>query len=169
MRQPAHGCNARAKRQTVDTLATDQFASITDYRLQPCCSLFSLPTGLTGWRSQRLTCGKRVPFALLTRADQGGTHPGLAGACQIYRRKRFARGVHEHGSERGRIRRAPGHLFPCFSRHSVCSACICERTNSPRGTTLAYARAEMAHYLDLQAADWFSKGEIHILRDEASL
>jgi hypothetical protein len=41
----------------------------------------------TDWRSQRLTGGKRVPFALLTRADQGGTHPGLAGACQGCRRQ----------------------------------------------------------------------------------
>jgi hypothetical protein len=41
MRQPAHGCNVRAKRQTVGTLAAGQFASIT-------AMLFSLPTGLTG-------------------------------------------------------------------------------------------------------------------------
>jgi hypothetical protein len=39
MRQPAHGCNVRAKRLT--HFATDQFASIT-------AMLVSLPTGLAG-------------------------------------------------------------------------------------------------------------------------
>jgi hypothetical protein len=43
-----------------------------------------------GRRSPRLICGKRVPFALLTRADQGGTHPGLAGECQRHRRQKIA-------------------------------------------------------------------------------
>jgi hypothetical protein len=42
MRQPAHGCNVRAKPLPAETLlATDQFASIT-------AMLFSLPTGLAG-------------------------------------------------------------------------------------------------------------------------
>jgi hypothetical protein len=39
---------------------------------------------MTGWRSQRLTCGKRFPFALLTRANQGGTHfVNQGGFCEL--------------------------------------------------------------------------------------
>jgi hypothetical protein len=114
MRQPAHGCNVRAKRLAHRLLTNSR-------RLQP------------GWRSQRLTCGKRVPFALLTRADQGGTQPRLAGACQSHRQKRFTR--REGGSD-ATWPLVSLLLHECFSRLSVCSACICERTNSPRGTTL---------------------------------
>jgi hypothetical protein len=75
-----------------------------------------------GWRSPRLICGKRVPFALLTRADQGGTHPGLAGECQGHPTadKRFPR--------RRVDQTRPGLLFPCFTRLSICSMCIYMRT-----------------------------------------
>jgi hypothetical protein len=55
----------------------------------------------------------------------------LAGECQSHRRKKIA----TTGGMVDQTR--PDLLFPCFSRLSVCSMGKCERTNSPRGTTLA--------------------------------
>jgi hypothetical protein len=80
MRQPAHGCNVYAKRLA-------HWLLINSRRLQPCCSLCQ-----QDWLAITAAdlCGKRVPFALLTRSDQGGTHPGLAGACQSYRRQKIS-------------------------------------------------------------------------------
>jgi hypothetical protein len=102
MRQPAHGCNVRAKRLKHFILAFWFLRC-----LQPCCScLVVLFVNRIGWRSQRLTCGKRVPFALLTRADQGGAQPRLAGACQSHRRQKISTTT-KGGSDKTDL------FFPC--------------------------------------------------------
>jgi hypothetical protein len=162
MRQPAHGCNVRAKRLTHWLLANSRRL------LTPAVMLFSLPTGLAGDHRQRLTCGKRVPFALLTRADQGGTHPGLAGACQSCRRQK--------------ISTTKGGWRPRWIRRDLLPSCFL----ASLGFTFArcsYANERTAHEaprLHRRKLRWhrssickrhglISKGEIHILRDEASL
>jgi hypothetical protein len=153
MRQPANGCNVRAKRLTHWLLTSSR-------RLQPRC-LFSLPTGWIGWRSQRLTCGKRVPFALLTRADQGGTHPGPAGECQSHRRQKIptTKGGSDATCPLVSVLHSASHLLDVHMRTNEQPtrhrACIGESLD---GTILRSA----SHRL-------ISKGEIHILRDEASL
>jgi hypothetical protein len=125
--------------------------------------LFTLPTGLAGWRSQRLTCGKRVPFALLTRAGQGGTHPGLlAGACQSYRRQNIS--TTKGGSDA---------TCPLVSLlHSASNLLdVHMRTNERQPTRHRACIGESRDGTSLRSASHglISKGEIHVLRDEASL
>jgi hypothetical protein len=85
--------NFRAKRLLQ---ASGRFALITAMLVSSCQRI--------GWQSQRLIYSKHVPFAPLTRADQGGTQRRLAGACQGHRRQKIS-------TTEGKIRRD---LASCF-------------------------------------------------------
>jgi hypothetical protein len=118
MRQPAHGCNVRAKRLT-------HWLLINSRRLQPCCSL----------------C--QQDWLAITAADLRQTRPVCSPDESRSSRysPRVSRCIPEPPSKKiytteGWIRRDLATFF-LFSPLSVCSACICERTNSPRGTAIA--------------------------------
>jgi hypothetical protein len=121
MRQPAHGCNVRAKRLT-HWLLTSQFAQ------QLCCSLCQQDwLAITGsqaaadLRQTRPVCSPDESRSRRYSPRVSRSMPELPSTKDFHDEGRVAATVDQT--------RPAALLFPCFTRLHICSMCIYMRTN----------------------------------------